>query len=254
MAGRLANKVALITGTGGGQGRSAAVLFAREGAKIVGCDLKVEGDQETVRMVREAGGEMVTIEPLDIAELEQAQRLVKLAEDTYGRLDILYNNAGAARFAPLPDFPVEDWDFTIRNELEIMFTVIKAAVPLMIKTGGGSIINTASTAGRMALPGLGNWAHATTKGAVIGMTPQIALELSPYRIRANSIAPGLIQTPATEFLFSDPQASAMMMQKIMLGRFGQPEDIAYAALFLASDEASYVTGTVLVVDGGWSAW
>jgi len=246
--------VIIITGTAGGQGRAAAVLFAREGAKIVGCDLKVEGDQETVRMVRDAGGEMVSIEPLDLGDLDKAQKLAELTEKTYGRLDILYNNAGAARFAPVADFPMEDWEFTVRNELHLVFTMIKAAIPLMIRSGGGSLISTASVAGIMGLPGLGNLAHAATKGGVLGITPQLALELAPYGIRANAIAPGLIQTPATEFLFQDPQASEMMMQKILLRRFGQPEDIANAALFLASDESSYITGTVLVVDGGWSAW
>lgn len=164
MAGRLEGKVALITGTAGGQGRAAAVLFAREGAKIVGCDLKVEGDQETVRMVRDAGGEMVSIEPLDLGDLDKAQKLAELTEKTYGRLDILYNNAGAARFAPVADFPLEDWEFTVRNELHLVFTMIKAAIPLMIRSGGGSLISTASVAGIMGLPGLGNLAHAATKG------------------------------------------------------------------------------------------
>jgi len=205
-------------------------------------------------MVQDAGGEMVSIEPLDLGDLDQAQRLVELTAQTYDRLDILYNNAGAARFAPVTDFPMEDWEFTIRNELHLIFTMIKAAIPLMIRSGGGSLISTASVAGIMGLPGLGNLAHAASKGGVIGITRQLALELAPYGIRANAIAPGLIQTPATEFLFQDPQASEMMMQKILLRRFGQSEDIANAALFLASDESSYITGTVLVVDGGWSAW
>jgi len=254
MAGKLEGKVALITGTGGGQGRAAALLFAQEGAKIVGCDLKVDGNQETVRMVREAGGEMVSLEPLDLGDPAQVQRLVDLTEQTYGRLDILYNNASAARFAPVTEMSWEDWEFTVRNELHLIFLMVKAAVPLMIKSGGGSIINTASVAGMRALPGLGNFAHAATKGGVLGLTRQLAFELAPHGIRANAIAPGLIETPATEFLLKDPQAREQMMQKILLRRFGQPEDIAKAALFLASDDSSYVTGTVLVVDGGWSAW
>jgi NAD(P)-dependent dehydrogenase (short-subunit alcohol dehydrogenase family) len=254
MAGRLEGKVALITGTGGGQGRAAAKLFAQEGAKIIGTDLKVEGNQETVRMVRELGGEMISIEPLDLGDTTQVQQLVNLAEKTYGRLDVLYNNASAARFAPVLEMSWEDWDFTVRNELHLIFLMLKAAVPLMIKSGGGSIINTASVAGMRALPGLGNFAHAATKGGVIGLTRHLAFELAPNHIRANTIAPGLINTPATEFLMKDPQASEAMLRKILLQRFGQPEDIAKAALFLASDDSSYITGIDLVVDGGWSAW
>lgn len=254
MAKRLENKVVLITGTGGGQGRAAALLFAQEGAKIVGCDLKVEGNQETVQMVQDAGGEMVSLEPLDLGDADQVQQMVELTKKTYGRLDVLYNNASAVRFAPVVEMSWEDWDFTVRNELHLVFLMTRAAVPLMIESGGSSIINTASTAGMRALPGLGNFAHAATKGGVIGLTRQLAFEVAPHGIRANVIAPGLIKTPATEFLLKDPQASQMMLQKILLQRFGQPEDIAQTALFLASDESSYITGTVLVVDGGWTAW
>ncbi|MDY7075523.1 MAG: SDR family NAD(P)-dependent oxidoreductase [Chloroflexota bacterium] len=254
MAKRLENKVVLITGTGGGQGRAAALLFAQEGAKIVGCDLKVEGNQETVQMVQDAGGEMVSLEPLDLGDADQVQQMVELTKKTYGRLDVLYNNASAVRFAPVVEMSWEDWDFTVRNELHLVFLMTRAAGPLMIESGGSSIINTASTAGMRALPGLGNFAHAATKGGVIGLTRQLAFEVAPHGIRANVIAPGLIKTPATEFLLKDPQASQMMLQKILLQRFGQPEDIAQTALFLASDESSYITGTVLVVDGGWTAW
>ncbi len=254
MQGRLEGKVVLITGTAGGQGRAAALLFAREGARIVGCDLKVQDNQETVHMVRDAGGEMVSLEPVDLADREQVQQLVDLADKTFGRLDVLYNNASAARFAPVVDMSWEDWEFTVRNELHLIFTVVKAALPLMIRSGGGSIINTASVAGMRALPGLGNFAHAATKGGVIALTRQLALELAPYGIRANAIAPGLIETPATEFLLKDPKAVEAFLQKIPLRRVGQADEIAKAALFLASDDSSYVTGTTLVVDGGWSAW
>jgi meso-butanediol dehydrogenase / (S,S)-butanediol dehydrogenase / diacetyl reductase len=249
MAGRLDKKVVLITGTGGGQGRAAAVLFAKEGAKVVGCDLKVEGNQETVRMVRNAGGEMVSLEPIDLTDAAQGQRLIDFTEKTYGRLDVLYNNASAARFAPLMQMSWEDWDFTVRNELHLIFLITKAALPLMVKSKGSSIINTASVAGMLAAPG-NSVSHAATKGGVIAFSRQLSLEVAPQGIRVNTISPGVIRTPATEPLFQDPKIIGMMLQTIPLGRYGLPEDIAKVALFLASDDSSFITGTTIVADGG----
>ncbi len=252
MTGRLENKVVLITGTGGGQGKAAAILFAKEGARIVGCDLKVEDSKETVRMVREAGGDMVSIEPLDLTIAAQAEKLVELTEKTYGRLDVLYNNASAARFAPMMEMTWEDWDFTIRNELNIIFVVTKAALPLMVRTKGSSIINTASVAGIVGAHG-NSVSHAATKGGVHAFTRQLSLELAPHGIRVNSISPGMIRTPATEFIFKDQKLVDMMVQGIPMGRYGLPEDIAKVALFLASDDSGYITGADIVVDGGMVA-
>lgn len=249
MAGRLENKAVLITGTGGGQGRAAAILFAKEGAKIAGCDLKVEDNRETVRMVRDAGGEMVSLDPTDLTDAEQVQTLVALTEKTFGRLDVLYNNASAARFASLLELSREDWNFTIRNELDLIFVMTKAALPLMIRSKGSSIINTASIAGLIGAPG-NSVSHAATKGGVLAFTRQLALEVAPNGIRVNSISPGTIRTPGTEPLFQDPKIVEMMVQRIPLGRYGLPEDIAKVALFLASDDSSYVTGADIVVDGG----
>ncbi len=248
MAGRLENKVALITGTGGGQGRAAAVLFAREGAKIVGCDLKARDNQETVHMVIEAGGEMVSLEPIDLADAAQVERLVKLTAKTYGRLNVLYNNASAARFAPMMEMTWEDWEFTIRNELHLIFLMTKAALPLIVQSGGGSIINTASVSGMQASHA--NFAHAAAKGGVIALSRQLSLELAPNGIRVNAISPGAIETPGTKSLFGDPQIYEMLLKTIPMGRVGRPEEVARVALFLASDDSSYVTGTTIVVDGG----
>ena len=254
VAGRLENKVALITGTAQGMGRVAALCFAKEGAKIIGCDLNAEANRETVRRVRNNGDEMVSIEPLDLTNPEDAQRLVNLTEETYGRLDILYNNASSPRFAMLTEMSQEDWQFTIDNELSLIFFMVKAAVPLMIKSGGGSIINISAIAGIAGQPVIGAFAHAATKAGVLGVTRSMAYELAPYHIRSNAIIPGMISNPDKEGLEENPDVQELVSSKILLKRIGQPDDVVNAALFFASDESNYITGASLVVDGGWTAW
>jgi meso-butanediol dehydrogenase/(S,S)-butanediol dehydrogenase/diacetyl reductase len=254
MTGRLENKVALITGTAQGQGRVAALRFAKEGAKIVGCDLNEEGNRETVRRVRNNGGEMVSIEPLDLTNPDDTKRLVDLTEETHGRLDILYNNASAPRFAMLTEMSREDWQFTLDNELSLIFFMVKAAVPLMIKSGGGSIINISAIAGIAGQPVIGAFAHAATKAGVLGVSRSMAYELAPYRIRSNAIIPGMISNPDKKGLEENPKVQELVSSKILLHRIGKPEDVVNAALFFASDESSYITGASLVVDGGWTAW
>ncbi len=255
MAGRLQDKVALITGTARGIGRAAALMFAKEGAKVIGCTANnVEGSKETVRMVKDAGGEMISLEPVNLSDEKQVAKLMNLINDKYGRLDVLYNNASTPRFAPTAEMPYEDWKFTISNELDLVFVVIKAAIPLMTKYGGGSIINTSSQLAIQAKPGMGNVGHASAKAGILGLTIQTALDLAPHGIRVNAILPGLIRTPATEPFVGDPEHNKLSLQKILLGRFGEPEEIASVALFLASDESSYMTGSWLLVDGGQTIW
>jgi NAD(P)-dependent dehydrogenase (short-subunit alcohol dehydrogenase family) len=247
--GRLDGKVALITGTGGGQGRAAAEIFAREGAKIVGCDLKVEGNQETRRLVEAEGGTMIGLEPLDLTDAAEARRFVDTALEAFGAIDILYNNASAQRFSPFPDITPEDWRFTINNDLEIVFPVTQYAWPHLIERGGGSIIITSSGAALRGGRTYPTVAHAAAKGGVLGFARALAAEGLAHKIRVNSIAPGLIETPVLKEHLDDAMRELLASQ-VPIGRIGLPEDIAYYALFLASDESTFVTGTVLPIDGG----
>ncbi|RKE38602.1 NAD(P)-dependent dehydrogenase (short-subunit alcohol dehydrogenase family) [Paraburkholderia sp. BL23I1N1] len=251
--GRLAGKVCIITGTGGSMGRAAALMFAREGARVVGCDVCESSAQQTVDLVRAAGGDMVSMQPCDLTRKEDCKKLVDLAVTAYGQLDVLFNNAAMAWFAPITEISDDDWYKTIDNELHLVFQLTRAAWPDLLRSSG-SIISTASCSAWQtyaALPALG---HAAAKGAVVAMTRQLALEGRKHGLRANSISPGLIETNQTRQLLSDRAWSEAMIGKIMLGRMGQPEEVAAAALFLASDESSFITGTDLRVDGGTTAW
>lgn len=254
MSGRLAGKVALITGTASGQGRAAALLFAAEGAAVVGCDLQSEQAEASVEMVRTRGGRMHSTHPVDLGDEESVAGWVAEAVAHFGGIDIVYNNAGACRFSPVDRTSLQDWRFTVRNELDIVFLVTKHAWPHLVARGGGSIVLVGSTAGISGSVTNTRIAHTATKGGVVAMTKQLAAEGAPHGIRANCVSPGMIRTPATEgdLLAADHPMRAIA-DAIPMGRVGDPEEVARCALFLASDEASYVTGANLVVDGGWSA-
>lgn len=252
MPGRLKDKVALITGTGGGQGRAAALLFAREGAKVVGCGRNVKNAEETVEMVRAAGGEMVSAQPVDLSDNKQVKEWVDFAVKTYGRIDILYNNASACKFVPIEKMSFEDWSYTIRNELDLIYSACHYAWPYL-KVNGGVIINTSSVAGMLGNAGSYTSAHSATKGGVIAMTRQLAAEGGPHGIRANVLSPGIIVTPGTKAHLQNPEINKSLMKPILLGRFGEAEEMAKVALFLASDDSSYVTGANIMADGGVTA-
>jgi NAD(P)-dependent dehydrogenase (short-subunit alcohol dehydrogenase family) len=252
MAGRLDGKVAIITGTGGGQGRAAALRFTEEGAHVIGCDLDTESNEATVAAVKASGHDMTGMAPVDLGASEAAQAWVAEAAAAGGRIDIVYNNASAARFGPIGEMPVADWQFTIRNELDLVFYVTKFAWP-HLAARGGVIINVASMAGHTASRAVPMIAHAATKGGVLAMTRQMAAEGAPHGIRAVSISPGVIETPGTAAQLADPAIRSALTGQCLIPRPGQPQDVVGLAAFLASDDAAYITGTDFVVDGGMSA-
>jgi meso-butanediol dehydrogenase / (S,S)-butanediol dehydrogenase / diacetyl reductase len=252
VSGRLAGKVALITGTGGGQGRVAALRFAQEGAAVVGCDIQKDGNEETVELVKAAGGQMTGMAPIDLGDAEQCRQWVAEAAAVHGRVDVLYNNASAAKFGPLPDISLEDWHFTIRNEVDLVFFATKFAWP-HLAAHGGVIINIASVAGLVANRAAPMAPHAAAKGAVIALTRQTAAEGAAHGIRAVAISPGPIATPGTAAQFEDPALREVLFGGNLITRAGQPAEVVDLAVFLASSEASYVTGSNFVVDGGMCA-
>ncbi|MGH7986259.1 MAG: SDR family NAD(P)-dependent oxidoreductase [Candidatus Binataceae bacterium] len=254
MADRLSDKVALITGAGGGQGRAAALMFAREGARIVAADVNVEGGNETVRTVREAGGQAEFI-ATDVSRAAQVEAAVRCAVDHYGALHIMYNNAAVLhrKDAPVTTLDEEIWHQVLDTNLKGVFLGCKYAVPALSAAGGGSIINTSSLAG---LLGVGNvHAYTAAKGGVISLTRAVAIAYAKEKIRCNVICPGAVDTPMmAHVLHSENQRLRQSYERTHpLGRVGTPEDIAAMALFLASDESSWVTGSVFTIDGGNSA-
>ena len=253
MSGRLSGKVCIVTGTGGSVGRAAALAFAREGASVVGCDVTVAAAEATADMVRGQGGTMISLQPCHLTEPSECQTLVELAVKTYGRIDVLFNNAAMAYFNWLEDITDDEWNRDLREEVNLVFFLTRAAWP-HLKASHGVVVNTASLNGLLSFKLLPSLAHTTAKAGIIGMTRQLAVEGREHGIRANSISPGLIETNQTREQLKDPEWASAMLGKTLLGRLGRPEEVANVALFLASDESSYITGVDIVVDGGMKTW
>jgi len=248
---RLEGKVALITGGGSGIGKASCLLFAREGAKVVVVDLK--NAEATVEEIRANGGEASAF-AADISKAKDAEAMVRFAEERYGALHIAFNNAGV--FHPDDDSVTttsEDiWDLVININLKGVFLGCKYEIPALLRAGGGSIINTASFVAVMgaAAPQI---AYTASKGGVLSMTREIAVEFARRNIRVNALCPGPVETPLLAELLSDPARRQRRLVHIPPGRFARAEEMANAALFLASDEASYVNGSTFMVDGGITA-
>ena len=255
MAGRLDGKACIVTGTGGSIGRATVLRFAREGALLVGCDVAVESAEVTLELVKAAGGEMVSLQPCILSDPAECARLVDLAVSEFGRIDALFNLAGRSHFGWVESVTDEDWDGARRDEVDLIFYLTRAAWPHLISSRG-AVVNMASLNGQLSFKSLASLSHTTNKAGILGMTRQLAFEGSEHGIRVNSISPGLIESGATRAHLDAGEGgfAREMLDRTLLRRLGRPQDVANVALFLASDDSSYVTGIDLVVDGGMKVW
>jgi meso-butanediol dehydrogenase/(S,S)-butanediol dehydrogenase/diacetyl reductase len=252
--GRLSGKTALISGTGAGMGRAAALEFAAEGARVAGCDLDAETAKETVELVRAAGGEMVSLAPVDLSDEQGAREWIEFALAEFGDFDVLYNNASALRNAPFAELSADDWYFTILNELHLVYLCVHAAWPHLVARGGGVVLNVGSVSASRGALFVEQSAHGAAKGGVVALTKHLCGSGAEHGIRVNAISPGLIRTPATAPFVDDPDGPVpALMARTPSHRWGEPEEVAKLAAFLASDDATYINGAEIVIDGGITA-
>ncbi|MCI0439363.1 MAG: SDR family oxidoreductase [Chloroflexi bacterium] len=244
-------KVALVTGAASGIGRAAAMAFAREGARVVAADLNARGGEETVGKIKEAGGDAVFVRT-DVTKAAQVEVMVKRAVEAYSRLDCAFNNAGipGAR-VPTHEYPEDDWDLVTSILLKGVWLCMKYELAQMLQNGGGAIVNTSSIAGLVGRPNAS--AYVAAKHGVNGLTRTAALEYAQRGIRVNSVCPGWIRTPLIDNLTRNPETEAEVAARHPIGRLGTPEDVAETVIWLCSDAASFVTGHLMAVDGGFTA-
>lgn len=245
---KLENRVAIVTGSGQGIGKGIVLELAKEGAKVVVSDINQENIDKTVDEIKSLGSEAAGVRA-DVSNFEDVTRLVKATVKKFGKVDILVNNAGVYPFKPLKEMEEKDWDNVLNVNLKGIFNCTKAVLPEMTEQSSGNIINIASIAG--AVVGFSNLVHySASKGGVLGFTRSAALELAQYKIRVNAIAPGAIETPGAKI--ADEEVAKQFVQAVPLKRMGQPTDIGKTVVFLASDDSSYITGQLIIVDGGYT--
>ncbi|MBM6996217.1 glucose 1-dehydrogenase [Paenibacillus sp. DXFW5] len=248
--GRLDNKIAIITGAAGGMGKADALLFAKEGAKVVITDIQDEKIQAVAKEITDQGGVAVALTQ-DVTSEEDWARVTETALTRFGKIDILVNNAGISSATPFLETDLELWNKVMNINVTSVFLGQKYVIPHMINGGGGSIVNISSIAGLTG--GSGTGPYTASKGAVRLLTKATAVDYAKHNIRANSIHPGYIETPMTKDLMADENMRNWFLSQTPIPRLGQAEDIAKGVLFLASDESSYITGIELPIDGGYSA-
>jgi NAD(P)-dependent dehydrogenase (short-subunit alcohol dehydrogenase family) len=249
MGKRLERKVAIITGGGTGIGAATARLFAREGADLVLCGRRRDPLEAVAKEIGDTG--RVEVESVDVTDERSFQALIEGTARKRGRVDVLVNNAFAMHAGPIASLTTEEWHANFRTTLDATFFGLRAAMPIMARQGGGAIVNVSSTAGHAGQVGLAG--YSTAKAALENLTRNAAVEGAPNNVRVNTVAPGVIATEGTELAFADPTARRALERLIPLGRFGQPDEVAYGILFFACNESSFATGACLILDGGQRA-
>jgi len=249
----LKNKVAIVTGARRGMGRAHALALAKAGAKVVVADISQEECEKVVEEIKKTKGEAMAVK-CDVTKKEEIDQMIQTAVKEWGKLDILVNNAGICQFKPFLDMTEKEWDLTLSVNLKGYFLCAQAAAKEMIKQKAGAIVNIASVAMGQVGVGFPNLAHyCASKGGIVAMSEAMAIELAPYNIRVNVISPGAIDTPMIDPVKQDKTSMEGILARVPLHRVGKSEEVSNAVLFLASEESSYMTGSVVVVDGGWLA-
>ncbi len=249
----LKNKVAIVTGARRGMGKSHALTLAKAGAKVVVSDISQEDCKQVIDEIKKQGGKAIAIK-CDVSKKQEVEEMVKKTIENFSKIDILINNAGICQFKPFLELTEQEWDKTLNINLKGYFLCAQSVAKQMAKQKKGVIVNIASIAMGQVGVGFFNMVHyCASKGGIVGMTEALALELAPFGIRVNAVAPGAIDTPMIDPVKSDPKTMEAILTKIPLSRVGKPQEVSNLVLFLASDESSYITGSTVVIDGGWLA-